>query len=96
MVALYSHVFPNWIYAQFCNTKFGFTLLDIHVVSPLICSQNVFRRLDSGVAATSGALLELIFIRNNMMSISLGLDLDDVFSFIHFYVLHIRLHDKYM
>ena len=79
---------------QFCNTKFGFTLPDIHVVSPLICSLNTFRRLDSGVAATSGALLELIFIRNNMMSISLGLDLDYVCSFIHFCVLHVRLHDK--
>ena len=70
--------------AQFCSTKFGFTLPDIRAVSPLICSLNFFRRLDLGVAATYGALLELIFIRNNMMSISSGLDLDDVFSFIHF------------
>ena len=42
--------------AQFCSTKFGFTLRDIHVVSPQICSQNFFRRLDPGVAAISGAL----------------------------------------
>ena len=49
--------------AQFCSTKFGFTLPalpDIHVVTPLICSRNFFHRLDLGVAATSGALLELI------------------------------------
>jgi len=41
--------------AQFCSTKFGFTLRDIHVVSPQICSQNFFRRLDPGVAAISGS-----------------------------------------
>ena len=57
--------------AQFCSTKFDFTLHDIHVVLPQICSQNFFRRLDSGVAVISGALLELIFIRNNTMSLSL-------------------------
>jgi len=28
--------------AHFRSTKFGFTLRDIHVVSPQICSQNVF------------------------------------------------------
>ena len=70
--------------AQFCSTKFGFNLRDIHVVSPQICSRYFFRRLDSGVAAISGALLELIFIRNDTMSLSLDLDLDDVSSFIHF------------
>jgi len=72
--------------AQFCSTKFGFTLHDIHVVSPQICLQNFFRRLDPGVAAISGVLLSLIFIRNNTMSLSLGLDFDDVCSFIHIFV----------
>jgi len=68
--------------AQFCSTKFGFSFLDIHVVLLQICSQNFFRRLDLGVAAISGALLELIFMCNNT-SLSLGLDLDVVCSFIH-------------
>ena len=40
--------------AQFCSTKFGFTLRDIPVVSPQICSQNFFLRLDPAVAAISG------------------------------------------
>jgi len=70
--------------AQFCSTKFGFTLPDIHIVSSQICSQNFYRILDPGVAAISGALLELIFIRNSTMSLSLGSDSDDVCSFIQF------------
>lgn len=76
--------FPIGCSAQFCSTKYGFTVRDIRVVSPQICSQIFFCRLDSGVAAISGVLLELIFIRNNMMSLPLGLDPDDVCSFIHF------------
>ena len=46
--------------ALFCSSKCGFTLRDIHVVSPQICSQNFNHRLDSGDAAISGALLEFI------------------------------------
>jgi len=46
--------YPIGSSAQFCSTKFGFTLRDIHVVSPQICSQNFFRRIKPGVAAISG------------------------------------------
>jgi len=70
--------------AQFCSTKFDFTFRDIHVVSPQICSQNFCRGLDPGVAAISGALLKLNFIRVSTTSLSLGLDSDDVCSFIQF------------
>ena len=72
--------------AQFCSTKFGFTLRDVHVVSPQMCLQNFFRRLelDLGVAAISGALLELLFIRNSIRCLCLGLDSDDVGGFIQF------------
>jgi len=69
--------FPVGSNAQFCGTKFAFILRDIHVVSPHICSQNFLRRLDPGVAAISGALLEL-------MSLSLWSDSDGVCSFIQF------------
>jgi len=35
--------FPILSSAQFCSTKFGFTLRDIHVVLPQIFLQNFFR-----------------------------------------------------
>ena len=42
------------------------------------------QEISNNVAAISGALLELIFIRNSTMSLSLMLDSDDVCSFIQF------------
>ena len=64
------------------------TLILLSVISMLcrrrFVRKTFFRRLDLGVAAISGALLELIFIRNSTMSLSLGLDSDDVCSFIQF------------
>ena len=69
-----SKVAASHISRRLCDTTIENWLALTHVVSPQICSQNFFRRLESGVAVISGALLELIFIRNNTISVSLDLD----------------------
>ena len=53
---------PTGSSAQFCSTKFVFTLRDIHVVLPQICSKNFFSQIGSrypGITAISGPFWSL-------------------------------------
>jgi len=58
--------------ALFCNSKFGFCKSDIFVVSPESCSCKFFCRSHPRIVAVARAVLELIFVRNGLMSFSLG------------------------
>jgi len=55
--------------ALFCGSKFGFCTSDIFVVTSLV--RELFCTSDPRIVAVARAVLELIFVRNGSMSLSL-------------------------
>ena len=69
--------------AQFCCSKFDFSISDMSCVSPRICSRQLFRSLNPCVVAVCKVLLELIFVRNGSLGLSSDfIDVDIVINFL--------------